>query len=120
MKAPQANIINAITLIAVGLWGYFETSSGTAFIPVGFGVALLLCQPGVIKENKVIAHIAVVLTLLILLAMLGMRLPKALAAESDQAIKLLRAGLPIITGILAMVAFVQSFIAARKAREAAQ
>lgn len=116
MKAPAANLLNAIVLIVMGLWGYFATSSGTAFIPVGFGVALLLCQQGVTKENKVIAHIAVLLTLLILLAMLGMRLPKALDAGG---IGLVRTILPIITGIIAMYAFIKSFIAARKAREAA-
>lgn len=115
MKAPTANLINALTLIIMGVWGYFATQSGTSFIPVGFGVALLACHPGVQKENKVIAHIAVVLTLLILLAMLGMRLPKAIDAGG---ISLVRTILPIATGILAMVAFIQSFIAARKAREA--
>jgi len=68
-------------------------------------------------ENKVIAHIAVVLTLLILLAMLGMRLPKGIEAGG---IALVRTVIPIITGIIAMVAFVQSFIAAKKARLAAE
>jgi len=37
MKAPFANLLNALALIIMGAWGYFETSSGTAFIPVGFG-----------------------------------------------------------------------------------
>jgi len=115
MKAHVANLINAVVLIVMGLWGYFETSSGTAFIPVGFGVALLLLNGGVKKENKVIAHIAVVLTLLILLAMLGMRLPKALDAGG---MSLVRTIVPIITGLIAMVAFIKSFIDARKARTA--
>ena len=117
MKPHVANLLNAVVLIAIGLWGYFETSSNTAFIPVGFGVALLACHGGVKSENKVIAHIAVVLTLLILLAMLGMRLPKALDSGG---IALVRAIVPIITGVLAMVAFIGSFRAARKAREAGQ
>ena len=101
----------------MGVWGYFESQSGTAFIPVGFGVALLLCTPGVKKENKVIAHIAVVLTLLILLAMLGMRLPKSIASGG---MPLVRAILMITTGVLAMVMFIRSFIAAKKARLAAE
>lgn len=117
MKAPAANLLNAVVLIIMGLWGYFETSSNTAFIPVGFGVALLLLSGGVKKEDKVQAHIAVVLTLLILLAMLGMRLPKALDAGG---MSLVRTIVPIITGILAMVAFIGSFKAARLAREAAE
>ncbi|MFT4567228.1 MAG: putative membrane-anchored protein [Saprospiraceae bacterium] len=117
MKAPQANLLNAAVLIIMGLWGYFETASYTAFIPVAFGVALLLCANGVKTENKVIAHIAVVLTLLILLAMLGMRLPKAIDTGG---ISLVRTIAPIVTGILAMVAFIMSFKAARLAREAAE
>jgi len=115
MKAHVANLLNAVVLIAMGLWGYFETSSNTAFIPVAIGVALLLCHGGVKSENKVIAHIAVLLTFIILLAMLGMRLPKALDTGG---IALVRTILPIITGVLAMVAFIGSFRAARKAREA--
>ena len=116
MKAHTANLINAIVLIGVGLWGYFETGSNTAFIPVVIGVILLACTGGVKSENKVIAHVAVLLTFLILLAMLGMRLPKALDGGGGVAIA--RAVLPIITGVLAMVAFIGSFRAARKAREA--
>ncbi len=114
MNAPKANLLNALTLIIMGLWGYYATQSGTAFIPVGIGVALLLCHPGVKSENKMIAHIAVVLTLLILLALLGMRLPKAIDAGG---MSLVRTIIPIVTSIIAMVAFIKSFIAARKARE---
>lgn len=116
MKAPTANLINAATLIIMGLWGYFATSSPTAFILVGFGAVLLLCHNGVVKENKVIAHVAVLLTFLLLIVLLGMRLPKAIDAGG---MSLVRTIIPIITGILAMVGFIGSFRAARKAREAA-
>ena len=61
MNSTNANIINSLCLIVIGLWGYFEVSSTTALIPVGFGVALILCSPGVKKQNKVIAHIACLL-----------------------------------------------------------
>ena len=114
MNAASANLLNSIVLIAIGLWGYFETNAPTAFIPVGFGAILLLCTPGVRKENKVIAHVAVLLTLIVLLAMGGMRLPKAITAGG---MSLVRGILPVITGVLAMVMFIRSFIAARKARE---
>ena len=53
MNSFKANIINSIILIAVGLWGYLESSSGTAIIPVLFGWVLLFCSPGIKKENKV-------------------------------------------------------------------
>ena len=41
MNSTKANILNSVCLILIGLWGYFEVSSPTALIPVGFGVALL-------------------------------------------------------------------------------
>lgn len=115
MKPHSANLLNAIALILMGLWGYFATSSGTAFIPVGFGAVLLLFNGGLRKENKVIAHVAVVLTLLLLLMYAGRLLPKAI--DSGDTVKLIRTIVPIVTGVLAMVAFVKSFIAAKKARE---
>jgi uncharacterized membrane protein (UPF0136 family) len=51
MNSTNANIINSLCLIVIGLWGYFEVSSTTALIPVGFGIALILCSPGV-KKTK--------------------------------------------------------------------
>ena len=114
MNSTNANIINSICLIVIGLWGYLEVSSPTALIPVGFGAALILCTPGVKKENKVIAHIAVLLTLVILIALLGMRLPKSI----DQGgLGLVRVLLMIGTSILSMVCFIKSFIANRKAKK---
>ena len=70
MKTYQANLLNSIVLIVLGLWGYFEVVSPTALIPVFFGIVLLLCNVGVKKENKVIAHIVVLLTLLLLMVVL--------------------------------------------------
>jgi len=66
MTSTNANIINSFTLIVIGLWGYFDVSAPTALIPVGFGAALILCSNGVKKQNKVVAHIAVLLTFIIL------------------------------------------------------
>ena len=114
MTSTNANIINSVTLIVIGLWGYFEVSAPTAFIPVGFGVALILCSAGVKKQNKVIAHIAVLLTFIILIALVGMRLPKSI----DQGgLGLLRVFLMIGTSTFSMIYFIKSFISARKARE---
>ena len=105
MNATKANIINSVCLIAIGLWGYLEVISPTALIPVGFGAALILCSPGVRKENKVVAHIAVLLTLVILIALTGMRLPKSI----DQGgLGLVRVLLMIGTSVFSMVYFVKS------------
>ena len=111
MNAFKANLINSITLIAIGLWGYFESSSFTALIPVVFGFILIVCSKGVKSQNKLIAHIAVLLTLLILLSLVGMRLPKSIDSGG---LGLFRVLSMIVTSTLAMFFFVKSFIAARK------
>ena len=111
MNASKANLINSISLIAFGLWGYFEVTSPTALIPVGFGVVLLLCYNGVKTQNKVVAHIAVLLTLVILLALIGMRLPKSIESGG---IGLYRVLAMCSTSLIAMIYFVRSFIEARR------
>jgi len=110
MKNTTANLINSITLIFLGFWGYFDSSSPTAFIPVFFGIILLICNNGVKKENKVVAHIAVLLTAIILIALVGMRLPKSLDTGG---IGLYRVIFMIATSTIAMITFVKSFIKAR-------
>ena len=107
MKPFQINLINGVVLIAMGLWGYFsagEDASPTAFIPVAFGALFLLVTPLFKKENKVVAHIVVLLTLLLIFALF-------MPFKG-------RVGIMILTSIVAMVIYVKSFIDARKARQA--
>jgi uncharacterized membrane protein (UPF0136 family) len=111
MNATTANLINSISLIIVGLWGYFEVLSPTALIPVLIGVFLLACYNGVKNQNKIISHIAVTLTLLILIALAGMRLPKSI---DKGGMGLVRVIIMIMTSTLSMIFFIRSFIAARK------
>jgi len=106
MNSFKANIINSIILIAVGLWGYLESSSGTAIIPVLFGWVLLFCSPGIKKENKVVAHIAVLVTLVCL--------PLNGAIERGENIGVARVSAMISSSVFAMIFFVKSFIANRK------
>ncbi|MEL7122262.1 MAG: hypothetical protein AAFO07_22625 [Bacteroidota bacterium] len=115
MKPFQINMINALVLIAMGLWGYFSAvdPSPTAFIPVGFGVVFLLLTPSFRKENKAVAHIVVLLTLLLIIA-LFMPLKGALGRNDTTAI--VRVGLMLATSVIAMIIYVRSFIAARKAK----
>ncbi len=115
MNAFTANILNGIVLVGMGLWGYLssETPSPTALIPVAFGVALLAMSQGVKKQNKIVAHIAVVLTLLILLSLV-MPLKGAIGRGDNTAA--LRVGIMMLTSLIAMIFFVKSFIDARKAR----
>ena len=111
MNNSTINIINSISLIAMGIWGYIDRSSATALIPAFFGAALILCTNGLKKENKMISHIAVLLTLLILGALVGTRLPKSI----DQGgIGLIRVIIMIGTSAVAMLFFISSFIRARR------
>jgi hypothetical protein len=62
----------------------------------------------------VIAHIAVLLTFIILIALVGMRLPKSI----DQGgLGLVRVMLMIGTSALSMLYFIKSFIANRKVKK---
>lgn len=115
MKAHTASLINAVTLVAMGLWGAIGATSPTAWIPVVGGVILLALNNGVKKENKVIAHIAVLLTLLLAIGLL--RPMMSAFGEGGTAVKQIRSVLMVGTTIFAMVYFVKSFIDARKARE---
>jgi len=111
MESRKLNLLNSLSLISVGFWGYLETNSITALIPVGFGFGLLLCNSGIKKENKIIAHVAVFLTLIMLLALLGMRLPKSISSSGPGLYRVL---FMIITSTLSMIGFIRSFIMARK------
>ena len=115
MKAHTVSLLNALILIAFSAWAYLtsETGSMTILIPAFFGVALLVCYPGVKSENKIVAHIAVVLTLLILLA-LFMPLMNAIGRGDPLAIT--RVTIMLLATAIAFGVFIKSFIDARKAR----
>ena len=116
MNAHKANLVNASALIILGAWGAYAThlDSMTALIPVIGGLILLACHFGLTKENKIIAHIAVVITLLLIL---GLIKPLTSALADDDSMALLRMGIMEITGIMALVYVIKSFRDARKARE---
>ena len=113
MKAYIASLQNAIILIAFGLWGYFgsDTPSFTSLIPVAIGFILLLLNPGVRKENKIIAHVAVVLTVLVLV---GLAKPMAGAMGRSDIAAEFRVGFMILSTFVALGVFVKSFMDARK------
>ncbi len=119
MKTYQANLLNSLTLILMPLWAYltFEGTaekpdqSITAFIPLFLGVILVLCNRGLKKENKIIAHIAVLVTLI---ALIGLTMPLKAAITDGRTLSIIRVVVMLLTGLLAMISFVKSFIAARK------
>ena len=116
MKPFIANLINAIALIVIGLWGYFgsETPSLTAFIPVIGGIILLAFHQGLKKENRVASHIVVVLTLILLI---GLVKPLTGAIGRHNLAAVLRVSVMLLTGIWAMAAFINSFITVRRNRK---
>jgi hypothetical protein len=117
MKASTANFLNAIILIAAGLYGYFlipaasGTQSPTALIPTAFGVIFLVLHKGVASANKVAGHIVAVLVLA-LLAMCIWRFTLVPEWNAKKYIFLIC----IISNAVTLIAFVGSFIAARKKR----
>jgi hypothetical protein len=119
MKAHTASLINAVILIGFGLWAYMgsETPSKTALIPVGFGVVLLSLYKGIKKEDKIVAHVAVLLTLVILA---GLVKPLTASIGRGDALAIGRVAVMIISTIVAVVFFIKSFIDVRRARVAAQ
>jgi hypothetical protein len=115
MKAHTASLLNAIILIALSAWGYLssDTPSPTALIPTVIGVLLLLCYSGVKNENKIIAHVAVVLTLLILV---GLIKPLTGAMGRDDMMAVARISVMLLSTAVALVLFIKSFIDAKKNR----
>ena len=111
MKPHKISFVNAVTLISFGLWGYIDVDySPTALIPVVFGVIILILNPGLKRENKVIAHIVVLLTFLILG---GLVKPLMSTLESSNTMGITRVTLMMLSTLMALIVFIKSFIANR-------
>ena len=116
MKAYQASLLNALILILLGVWAYLvsDNPSFTAFIPVAFGLALIVINPGLKKERKLASHIAVVLTILV---SLGLIKPLVAAIGRDDTMAIVRVVVMMLSSLLAIYYFVRSFIDVRRARD---
>ena len=115
MKPFQINLAIAVILIALGLWSYLASTSPspTALIPVGFGVVFALLTPGMRKENKVAAHVVVLLTLVLAFALV---VPLRGALNRDDFVAALRVGIMLLGCVVALVVYIRSFIEARRSR----
>lgn len=112
MKPHIVNFINAIVLIVFGLWGYFgsDDPSKTALIPVAAGLILLVLNLWMKKGNRVIAHIIVILTVLILVALFK---PLTGAIGRSDMLAVTRVLVMILSTIFAIAIFIKSFVDAR-------
>ncbi len=117
MKPHTASLINVTVLLLATAWAWFgaDTPSVTALIPAGFALVLLACLPGVKAENKLVAHIAVTVTLVLLLALV-MPLKGAIGREDPMAV--FRVGLMLASTALALAVFIKSFVEVRRRRAA--
>ncbi|MEM9258731.1 MAG: hypothetical protein AAGA62_03730 [Bacteroidota bacterium] len=115
MTPATASLINALLLLGLGAYGYFssDTPSATALIPAVVGLVLLLCNPGIKSGNKVIAHVAVLLTLLMVF---GLIKPLMGAMERSDTAAVTRVSIMLLSTIIAMVFFVRNFINNRKSK----
>lgn len=100
--------INALVLIAGGVYGYFISGSPTALIAPGVGIILLALSFPVKNENHVMAHIAVALTLIssVTFIIIGIRRGNALVI-----------GMGVIT-FICLDLYLLNFILRKKQREA--
>ena len=113
MKAYHASFINGTTFFGLGLWGYLgsDAPSPTALIPVFVGIVILILNTGVKQENKIVAHIVVLLTFLMLI---GLIKPLMGAISRSNALAIIRVSAMYVSALLAMVYFIKSFREARK------
>lgn len=113
MKTHIASLSNALILVSFGLWGYLSsnTPSLTALIPVIIGAILLLLVKGIKNEKKIQAHMAVILTVIVFIGLLK---PFYANLGGENKLAIFRVSLMIFSSLIAIIAFIKSFSAARK------
>ena len=98
------------------MWGVKTVgleNSPTPLIPVIIGMILFVCTNLIRAHHKIVSHIAVVLTLMIVIALI-MPFMKAMGKHNSMA--MLRMGTMIISSFITFLIFIKSFIDARKAK----
>ena len=116
MRPHTINWITGTILVAMSAWAYFTSNdpSITSLIPGFFGLVFLLLTPAFRKENKVVAHIIVVLTLLLVIALIR---PLLSVIDRSSTLGIFRVGLMLLSSIAALAIYIKSFVDARKARK---
>lgn len=118
MKPYLATIILSVVLIAMSAWGYLgsDTPSNSALIPMAWGIMLGLCSFGVKKDNKIVAHIAVILVAILAIALF---MPLKGSFGRGDMVALTRVSIMEVALVTTLVIYVRSFIQARRDRKAA-
>ena len=112
MNTYKTTVFGSIFIIIISTWGAIEASfSPTAFIPLVIAVLLLLCSKGVKQENKIIAHVAV---LLALLCFLGLFMALKGTLDRNNLTGTYRVISMIIASGIILVSYINSFIQARR------
>ena len=113
LLAPKKALsLNAFVLIVIGLLSYVVNNfTPTALIPVIFGILLLILSFLYDKNNKLVAHIGVVLILLVFISLF-----KPLTSQIDKSdlFGIVRVFLMQLVSLFAIICFISSFIKARK------
>lgn len=113
MKSHIISAINALTMLAIGAYGWKIGGSSTALIPVLLGGLLLPLNNGIRHESKAQTHVAVILTLI---AAIGLTMPLMKAIGRENTGQIIRISIMLFTAVVAMIVFIKSFIDARKKR----
>ncbi len=115
MKPHIASLINALLLIVLSLWAYFVSNSPsmTSLIPTVVGLILLALHGGLKNQNKLASHTVVILTFLI---SIGLIQPLIGVLSQNNIIGIFRVGLMILSSIIALVIFINSFIKVRRGK----
>lgn len=113
MTPAFATILNGLVLVALSLYGYLssDTPSVTALIPAFFGLIFVISYPMMKKDNKVVAHIVVLLTVLLIIALFK---PLTGALGRDDQMAVIRVGIMLALSVVALITYVRSFIEARR------
>ena len=111
LNPKKATLFSIATLVFISLMSYMITSSPTALIPFIFSILIGICYSLYDRNNKVFAHIILVLLLLVLVA-LFMPLNKRIDANDLWGI--IRISTMQLACLYTIACFVKSFIEARK------
>ena len=113
MTPAIITLFNALVLIVISAYAYLssDTPSVTALIPGVFGAVFLVLYGPMKRGNKAVAHVVVILTLLLIISLIK---PMTGALGRDDTGAIIRVGAMMLTSLVAMVIYIQSFVKARR------